>query len=129
MCNMRLLITAILIANVSCSSSPTEPGPAGGGVTLRFGQAATVAGTRISFTDITDSRCPKDVTCAWAGDAAVRLESGSESVVLHSNPGVGASSATLAGVTVTLVEVTPDPVSTVETKKTDYRATIRVVSQ
>ena len=119
------MIAALLIANVGCSSSPTEPGSTAGTVTLRYGGTVTVAGKSVSFTEIADSRCPKDVVCVWAGDAAVSLESGNESVVLHTNPSSGASEAKLAGLTITLVEVKPEPVGSSETKKSDYVITIR----
>ena len=122
---MRFVVAAVLLAGISCSS-PTAPGAGTSTITLRFGQTATVGGTRISFTDVADSRCPKDVACVWAGDAAVRLESGAESVVLHTNGTVGAATSKLAGATVTLTEVRPEPVSTNPMKKTDYEITLRV---
>ena len=121
---MRLILAALLIANVACSSSPTEPG-AGRTIALRYGETATVANTRISFTEIVDSRCPKDVVCAWAGDAAVHLKSGGASVVLHTNGAAGSASDSLAGLTITLVEVKPEPISS-GTSKTDYVATLHV---
>src|SRR5688500_566979 len=90
---MRLILAALSIAVVSCTSSPTDPTEeAADGFNVRYGQTVTVAGTRISFTEINDSRCPKDVVCVWAGDAAVRLESGTEHVVLHTNPSAGSTS-------------------------------------
>lgn len=123
---MRLLIAAILIAILGCSSSPTEPLEASAGtLTLRYGGSVTVAGTTISFTDVTDSRCPKDVACVWEGDAAVRLDSGSAYVVLHTSERMGPSNAQLGGVTITLVEVKPQPVSTTQISKTDYTVTLR----
>ena len=123
---MRHLLAAVLLAGISGCASPTDPGPATSAITLRFGQAATVGGARISFTDVDDSRCPKGVACVWAGDAAVRLESGAESVVLHTNGTVGAATSKLAGATVTLTEVRPEPVASNPAKKTDYEITLRV---
>jgi hypothetical protein len=122
---MKLIAAALLIALLGCSQSVTGP-DASGQVSLRYGQSATVNGTRVSFAEVVeDSRCPKDVVCAWAGDAAIKLEAGTESVVLHTNPSVGASTAKVGGVTVTLIEVRPEPVSTVERKKTDYLVILR----
>ena len=123
---MRLLAAAILILQVSCVSSPAGPEPSGGTLTLRFGETAAVGRMRVSFTDIVDSRCPKEVVCAWEGDAAVRLESGGNSLVLHTNQTAGAASGELAGVTMTLLEVKPGPAAPNEAKKTDYVATIRL---
>jgi hypothetical protein len=124
---MRLILAA-LIAVVSCTSSPTDPvqQAAADGFNVRFGQTVTVAGTRISFTEINDSRCPKDVACVWAGDAAVTLQSGSERVVLHTNAQAGSTSGTLGGVTVTLADVRPEPAGLNPPPKTEYVATIRL---
>lgn len=123
---MRLLLALLLSANVACSSSPTEPEGPGGTVVLRYGETTTVANTRVSFTEIVDSRCPKDVVCAWAGDAAVHLQSGNATLVLHTNGSAGASSGMLAGLTITLIDVKPEPVSTAGTRKADFVATLRV---
>lgn len=118
------MLAALLVATIGCSS-PTAAGSANGTVEIRYGDTATVSGTRLFFSDIVDSRCPKDVVCAWAGDAAVRLESGSEAVVLHTNPGSGPATGTLAGMTLTLLDVEPEPVGSNPPKKSDYVATIR----
>ena len=120
---MRLAIAALLLTTVACSNSPTEPRSGSSAVTLRFGDTAVVAGTRVSFTDIQDSRCAKEVQCVWAGDAAVRLEAGSEFVVLHSNGTAGAATGMLAGVTITLVDVKPD--ASTSLKKSDYIVSLR----
>ena len=80
----------------------------------------------MSFTEIVDSRCPKDVVCVWAGDAAVRLESGAESLVLHTNRTAGEATGKLGSVNVTLVDVRPEPITASEVKKTDYLVTLRV---
>ena len=124
---MRVLIPALLITTMACNSTPTEPSHQAGSVlTLRYGQSANVAGTRVTFADVVaDSRCPKDVVCAWAGDAAVRLESGGESIVLHSNGAAGSASGRLGNVTLTLTDVQPERISTVETKKADYVISLR----
>lgn len=121
---MRLLI-AVLLSLTGCTSSPPEPASADGTHTVRYGATVTIAGKPVSFTDITESRCPKDVTCVWAGDAAVRLEAGGESVVLHTNASAGPAEGKLAGLTITLVEVKPEPVTSSEPKKADYVVTIR----
>jgi ketosteroid isomerase-like protein len=60
---------------------------------LRLGQQVTLKGERlrIKFTALkADSRCPSDVTCVWAGNAAVLLDAStsrrdSNSLVLNTN--------------------------------------------
>ena len=45
--------------------------------TLRIGESVEIAdtGVSITFADVlADSRCPTDVECVWAGDAAVVIE-------------------------------------------------------
>lgn len=115
----------LLLATIGCSGSPTEPAGIRT-VTLRFGETASFSGTRITFTDVSDSRCAKDVVCAWAGDAAIRLESGSDSVVLHSNATAGVTAANLGGMHITLIMVRPERLTLDEPKKSEYLVTLRV---
>ena len=63
----------------------------------------TVANVRVSFTDVTESRCPKDLVCVWAGDAAVSLEASGQTLVLHTNASAGPVSGELAGLTIALI--------------------------
>ncbi len=117
----------MVIASVSCSS-PTEPGGVHATVTtltLRYGETATVGGTRVTFTNVVDSRCPKKVVCAWAGDAAIRLESSGDVVVLHTNATAGAADGTLGSLTVRLIDVKPEPVEPGDLKPADYTVTVR----
>ena len=117
-------VTAIALIALACSSSPTEP--EAGEVTIRYGTAVTVANVRVSFTDVTESRCPKDLVCVWAGDAAVSLEASGQTLVLHTNASAGPVSGELAGLTIALVSVSPEPVGSNPPEKTEYVARIRV---
>lgn len=123
-----VVLLAAAIVLVSCSTSPTQPEP-DQLVTLPYGGTVKVGASQVplTFTDINDSRCPRSVTCVWAGDAAVRLESNGESVVLHTNGGTaGSSSAQLRGLTLTLTDVKPERETTDAPDKSAYRATVRV---
>lgn len=121
------LATFAVIAILGCSTSPTEPQKTiESTLTLHYGETATVAGTAVTFSDISDSRCPSSVTCVWAGDAAVRLQSGTGSIVLHSNTSAGPDSGQLAGLNIRLTDVKPVRVTTDEVKKSDYVITLRV---
>mgnify|MGYP003579688770 CR=1 FL=1 len=126
---MRFLVALLFITNISCMSSPTGPSGARNAFTLRFGETAIVDGARISFTDVSDSRCPTEVVCAWAGDAAVRLESGSESVVLHTNATAGPASGPLAGITATLVDVRPERIAVDPPAKSAYVISLRLAAE
>jgi heat shock protein HslJ len=91
------------------------------------------AGTFVTFaTVIGDSRCPSDVVCVWAGDAAitVTLWSGNNSYSgeLHTNNSSGPQKITLGSYDVTLVELNPYPISTVVINPADYVAVLNVTA-
>lgn len=45
------------------------------GLKLMNGEMADFGDTQVKFVEVlSDSRCPKDVTCVWAGEAKVRVE-------------------------------------------------------
>lgn len=92
---------------------------------MRYGDTAAVGGTTFRFSDVTDNRCPTTTTCVWAGDAAVRLDSNTASLVLHTNNGAGPTSGTLGTVTITLIDVAPPRVNLEPPKKEEYVVTLR----
>ena len=69
----RLLLYLMIMLPVlsGCTGSPAVTKPAlGQEFSLAIGQSATIAGEdlTIGFKDVVeDSRCPKNVTCIWAG--------------------------------------------------------------
>ncbi len=69
------------------------------------GQATPVDGGRltVTYTDLTDSRCPANVQCVWQGDAA----GATARPTLHT--ALEPKATTHAGYTVTLVAVDPYP--------------------
>ncbi len=88
---------------------------------------------RIKFAAVTeDSRCPANVTCVWAGNAAVRLAvsirgRGSKSLTLNTNRSsslVGESK--YQGYKVSLLGLNPYPESDKGIAAGDYTATLLV---
>ena len=126
-----LLMSASLLIS-ACTGSLTGPtvrlDPA---FVLTVGETATLQGrsTQIRFVGVTgDSRCPIDVFCVTGGDAiveiAVRSGSGSEiRYDLHTGDLRPVQHRTL---TITLVQLAPDPFSTQTIPPEVYRATLRV---
>jgi hypothetical protein len=102
---------------------------------LSPGQAVAVAGTklRIKFIAVeSDSRCPTDVACVWAGNAAVKLQlSGlgkTRSVTLNtSQAGQFVSETIYQGYKVKLVDLSPRPRSTQKIAPGNYQATLLVI--
>ncbi len=112
--------------------------PAGGARPVTGGQPFTLApGERaaldarrveLEFRAVeADSRCPRDVTCVWSGDAivAVALGDGEGAEILRLHTNLEPRAATARGVRVELVELSPYPVSTSKIPPGDYRATLR----
>jgi hypothetical protein len=75
MLNALILATGVAFFSIACAPVETavvaEPGQT---FSLPLGQTASVKGTdvRLTFKDVrTDSRCPVDVQCVWAGEAKI----------------------------------------------------------
>jgi hypothetical protein len=106
--------------------------------TLRAGREVTLKGSRlrIKFAAVDeDSRCPSDVTCVWAGNAAARLEvstSGKDSQSLTLNTSTGSAfgmEKVYDGYKLWLVRLTPYPRSTKKIAASDYIATLVVTKE
>lgn len=77
----HLTFITIGLTLAACSSAmvPTEPvvysqSEAADSVRIRVGQTIVVGGIRVRFDAVeSDSRCPMDVVCIWAGDAVANL--------------------------------------------------------
>ena len=99
-----VVVVALLFA---CGGSPTSPS-ANSDLMLRLGETQEAGDLRITFAEVvTDSRCPPDVVCVWAGDAEVvlRVRDGNRQgeVRLHTHGGSNfPRSATFAGYEFTL---------------------------
>ena len=104
---------------------------------LKVGRQVTVKGTklRIRFVAVeNDSRCPSDVTCVWAGNAAVQIQlgigRGSKTVTLNTSKSpsfVGEDE--YHGYKVKLVELGPYPRSDRKIARRDYTATLLVSNE
>lgn len=102
---------------------------------LRARQQVTLKGEslRIKFVEVKeDSRCPADVKCVWAGNAAVRLDvsirgRGSKSLTLNTNSSSSLVDENLyRGYRVKLVELIPYPRSNRKIAAGDYIVTLLV---
>lgn len=101
-------------------------------VTLQYGEDRVVAGTvlRMSFAAVLgDSRCPSDVVCVWEGNAEVEIGIGAgmgPTSALQLNTALAPRSVEWNEVLVTLLEVTPYPVSDVPIADAAYSVKLRL---
>lgn len=97
-------------------------------IQLAPGQSAVFAAQKLEvrFASIeTDSRCPSDVTCVWAGEVIVRLAVRSDGkTTQHSVK--ESQTATVDGYTVTVLQVLPARSSSQPVAPADYRVTLKV---
>jgi hypothetical protein len=82
-------------------------------VTLQIGAERSIGGVLIRFVKVNeDSRCPSDVQCVWAGNAAVelRLTSGKAAPMVRVlNSGIDPKTIEEFGLRITLKELSPAP--------------------
>jgi hypothetical protein len=124
---MRLALLAVLALGACRPVTTVEPERE---FTLAVGQEARISGSDITLvidSVANESRCPSDVTCIQAGDADVRLrvrdgQESSHTIHALKEP----RSASFNGYTITLVELSPTPRSTVRIQQRDYRARLRL---
>jgi hypothetical protein len=130
---MSLLMSMMLwLAACGTSSSDSAPVPLELAVegSLRAGASTGVKGESIEVTFVAvteDSRCPKDTTCAWAGEVKTTLAAriGSEPVVQREV--LEGRSMIIEPYRITVTRVLPEPVSTQKTAPGDYRISLIVV--
>ncbi|HKR37860.1 MAG TPA: hypothetical protein VJT10_23665 [Steroidobacteraceae bacterium] len=80
----------------------------------------------VQFVGIaTDSRCPADVTCVWAGEVVARLAIRSDGKTTQHEVKEN-ESATADGFTVTVLQVLPARSSSQPIAAADYRATLKI---
>ncbi len=133
-CCLVVFASSGVLAAHPHSNSALESVRLGREFKLKVGRQVTVKGTklRIRFVAVeNDSRCPSDVTCVWAGNAAVQLQlgtgRGSKTVTLNTSKSSSFAGETeYQGYKVKLVELSPYPRSDRKIGRRDYTATLLV---
>jgi len=128
----RVLALMAALSAAGCFNSPTGPDAvAGQPFDLKAGAVATLPdGARLRFERVqSDSRCPMDAICVWAGDAILFVtlnpEKGvTESREMHTQP--TGSQISYANYTIKLTALSPYPRSNQEIPATGYIATFVV---
>ena len=97
---------------------------------IQFNQTATVQDLQIKITNLTDSRCPSDITCIWQGQAKIlgNINKGNQnlgnfSLILNDK---NLESQFIDHYSINLIEVNPYPISTNKTKLSDYDITLKL---
>jgi len=134
----RICVTSsVCVAlGAACSSHPTAPDqvPLGQSFELRAGSSVTVeGGLTIAFTGVkSDSRCPMDALCVWAGDAIVAVslsQSGGDRADRELHTASTGSEASYRAYSVKLVALAPYPRSDRPIRPQDYAATLAITTR
>ena len=131
---MRTVIAVIVVLClvgpvVSCDEEPVGPEP-GESFTLSVGERIPLDAVSVGLRFIevtTDSRCPTQVRCMWAGDGAVLLEIAPPlgdvtETTVHTNPESGPRSTALGRYELVLLQLDPYPETPGVIPPEDYRA-------
>jgi hypothetical protein len=125
-----LLVTFGSFFALACGSS-TSPSGLDQPMELAPGRSAQVGALKVTFTGVvSDSRCPVDVVCVWAGDAVARLEVSEpqgavETRDLHT---LQNEPAAYGRFRIALVRLDPEPRSTRPIAPDAYRLVVRVTA-
>jgi len=100
-------------------------------IQLAPGQSAVFDAGNLEVTFLaidSDSRCPSDVACVWAGEVIVRLsfrkDHRTKELTVKGN-----ESLAVDGFVVSVLEVLPPPKSSQRIAPADYRVTLKVAQQ
>ena len=134
-----LLITAALAACSSNTSTGTEgriqtsqtisQREVGRAFDMKIGETVGVGDLRLTFRSVeSDSRCPIDAICVWAGDAviALKIEQGSQAAVAALHTMLEPKKTEWNGYTIALVSIAPSRNSATPLDPKDYRAQLLV---
>ncbi|VVC06038.1 Uncharacterised protein [uncultured archaeon] len=97
---------------------------------LGFNQTATMQELQIKIVNLTDSRCPSDVTCMWQGQAMVLLDINKNNQNLE-NFSLSLNDKNLVArsfdhYSIQVINVVPYPISTKKISLSDYDITFKL---
>lgn len=132
LCSVLACAQSSTACETSTAACAIRSAPLDQDVTLAIGTAVEFGPSRVRVRFdgvLQDSRCPTDVQCVWAGNAAARVRvqiSSDVEQTIDLNTNVGAKEARFDGYVLRLVSLGPDPVSTSRIEPAAYRLTVRV---
>ena len=124
----RIPILMIILVTLSCenTTSPIQP-QLGEVFEIEFGKQITIPEEDISlrFNDVLkDSRCPKGVTCVWAGNAEIVIQLNNTEANL--NTYLDPKQTSISEYKVQLLSLNPYPIYNVEIEDMDYSAKLLI---
>ncbi len=126
---MRSILLAGAIAAFAAACAPAGP-PASAAETAASSRTAGIGATaRVGSVAVTplavleDSRCPRDVTCIWAGRVRIRARIEADGRSFEAEMELGKPIASAGGEEVVLASVSPERTASAAIQADDYRFT------
>ena len=132
---MKFFLCILSLILCSTAAAQEEPVAKIYNAGIGIGQEFNLGNRQVLFKDVlSDSRCPREVTCIWAGNATVLLQiySGGELVEEKEVvvPASGSSSLFMTGeLSVEAIALLPYPEANSNTKNRDYFIKLRVTQE
>ncbi len=135
-----VLVASLLLSACASNRAPTEPvvysqSEAADSIRVRVGETVVVSNARIRFNAVeSDSRCPMDAVCVWAGDAVTSFtveqncECKSPAFELKLHTTLDPKFGVAYGQRVQLLQVQPYPRASSPTKPDEYYAWLKVTA-
>ena len=123
-----LVACALIIPTTVFADNTVQPGVP---FQLGFNQTATIQDLQIKIVNITDSRCPSDVTCVWQGQAKILVNVGkngqdSGNLTLTTLNDKKQTIPSFDQYYIELMKVDPYPVSDKKIQLSDYIITLKL---
>lgn len=128
----RFALAVLLLTFASITAQPGERGIVlDQEFKLKIGESAKASeGLKIEFDSVTeDSRCPKGVTCVWAGNAKILLKvkkDAGKAADVELNTNINPKTSRYLEYELSLKELKPYPESNATIKSSDYEVTLTV---
>ena len=92
-------------------------------IKIKIEESVSYEDLNLIVYDVEDSRCPLDVTCVWEGKVSARIQASNQTHKMGAPLEIGFPFTYITPYTITLIDVTPHPIST---EKPDYTAILEI---
>lgn len=126
---LPLLLAVALLACRSASTPAVHSASLDQEIQLAPGEQAVYSQQRLTVEFVrvvTDSRCPTDATCFWAGEVTVQLAIWTDGAAAVQHEIKAGEHATFGEYRLAVVRVEPERVSTRQIAPEEYRVTVKL---
>jgi hypothetical protein len=127
---MTSLVLALVMIGITSYAFADDTIQLGVPFHIQFNQTATMQELQIKIANLTDSRCPSDVTCVWQGQAKILVDInknsqnlGNFSLILNDK---NLEARSFDHYSIRMIKVDPYPISSKKIQLSDYDITLKL---